>query len=49
MKINDELGKNVVKLSYKLINDLLYFDNDEKRLRLYIFFCYKIRNFQAYL
>ena len=36
MRHNDTLKKNIAKLLYRIINDLLYFDNNEKRLRLYI-------------
>ena len=36
MKINIELEKNAVKLLYKLINNLLYFDDIEREMRLYI-------------
>lgn len=36
VKINAELGDNSVTLLYKLIDDLLYFDDDEKGLRLCI-------------
>ena len=46
MKTNDELRDNVVKLSYKLIDDLLYFDDDEKGLRLCIPFVMKIEMFK---
>ena len=31
---NDELGENAAKLAYKVVDDLLYFDDDEKGLRL---------------
>ena len=34
MKANAELGDNAARLSYKLINDLLYFDNVEIEMRL---------------
>ena len=38
MKTNAKLeANNAVKLLYKLINNLLYFDNPEKKMRLYIF------------
>ena len=33
---NEALGENAAKLPYRLINDLLYFNDDEKDLRLYI-------------
>ena len=36
IKANDRLDDNSVKLSYKLIENLLYFNDDEKGLRLYI-------------
>ena len=31
---NKDLGENAVKVPYKIVDDLLYFDNDEKGLRL---------------
>ena len=34
MKANAELGNNAIRLLYKLINDLLYFDNVEIKMRL---------------
>ena len=34
VKINTELEKNVVRLSYKFINDLLYFDDPKRGIRL---------------
>ena len=34
VKTNAELEDNVVKLLYKLINDLLYFNDSEKGIRL---------------
>ena len=46
MKINDELRDNAVKLSYKLIDDLLYFDDNEKKLRLCIPFAIKTKFFK---
>ena len=33
---NDALKENIVKLLYQIVNDLLYFDDDEKGLRLCI-------------
>ena len=33
---NDALSENTVKLLYKIVNDLLYFDDNERGLRLYI-------------
>ena len=36
MKINIKLKKNAIKLLYKIINNLFYFDNTKKRIRLYI-------------
>ena len=33
---NDDLDENAVELAYKIVDDLLYFDDDEKGLRLYI-------------
>ena len=36
MKINIKLEKNVIKLLYMLINNLFYFDNTKRGIRLYI-------------
>lgn len=36
IKINIDLNNNAIKLLYKLINDLFYFDDFEKEMRLYI-------------
>ena len=36
MKINIELKENIIKLLYKLINNLLYSDNIKRGMRLYI-------------
>ena len=36
MRDNASLGNNAAKLPYKIVNKLLYFDDDEKGLRLYI-------------
>ena len=36
MKINIKLKENVIRLLYKLINNLLYFDNAEIKMRLYV-------------
>ena len=36
IRINIKLKENVIKLLYKLINNLLYFDNAERKIRLYI-------------
>ena len=37
MMLHNEIFKeNVIKLSYRVINNLLYFDDNEKDLRLYI-------------
>ena len=33
---NETLEKNVIKLPYRVVNNLLYFDDNEKNLRLYI-------------
>ena len=33
---NKALKKNIAKLSYYIINNLLYFNNDKRDLRLYI-------------
>lgn len=46
MKKNEKLAKNAIKLSYKLINDLLYFDNDEKDFHLCISNFIKIKIFK---
>ena len=37
MKINKELKKNIIKLLYLLIDNLFYFNNLKKEMRLYIF------------
>ena len=36
IKINVKLKENVIKLLYKLINNLLYFDDIKRGIRLYI-------------
>ena len=36
IKNNDELGKNVITLPYRLIDDMLYFDDEKRSLRLCI-------------
>ena len=36
MKTNANLEDNAARLFYKLINNLLYFDDNEKDLRIYI-------------
>ena len=36
IKVNIKLKGNVIKLLYKLINNLLYFDNVKREIRLYI-------------
>lgn len=46
LKINERLKNNVVKLLYKLIDKLFYFDNDEKNFRLYIFNIIKTKIFK---
>ena len=33
---NEALKENVIKLPYRVVNNLLYFDDNEKDLRLYI-------------
>lgn len=33
---NIELGKNTTKLLYRLINSLIYFNENKRELRLYI-------------
>ena len=35
-KINTKLRENAIKLLYKLINNLFYFDDIERGMRLYI-------------
>ena len=46
MKVNNKLKNNIVKLLYKLIDNLLYFNNNEKKLRLYIPFIMKTKIFK---
>ena len=36
MRDNNTLEKNIVKLLYRLIDNLLYFDDNKRDLRLYI-------------
>ena len=36
IEINIKLEENAIKLLYKLINNLLYFDNIKRKIRLYI-------------
>lgn len=43
---NKDFKKNIVKILYKIIENLLYFDNDEKNLRLYIFIIMKTKIFK---
>ena len=44
--MNIELNNNFIKLLYKLINNLLYFNNNEKGFRLYISIIIKIEVFK---
>ena len=44
--VNIELDNNFIKLLYKLINDLLYFDNNKKDFRLYISIIVKVEIFK---
>ena len=45
--LNNEIFKeNVIKLSYRIINNLLYFNNNEKDLRFYISSIMKIKVFK---
>ena len=48
MKANAKLRDNIVKLLYKLLNDLLYFDNldVERDIRLYILIVLKYKIFK---
>ena len=46
IKIIDRLNNNFVKLLYKLIENLLYFNDDEKNLRLYILSIMKVEVFK---
>ena len=46
MRDNNALKKNIIKLLYRLIDNLLYFDNNEKRFRLYISTILKIKVFK---
>ena len=43
---NEALRENAIKLSYHIVDKLLYFDNDEKRLRLYVSLILKIKIFK---
>ena len=36
MRNNDTLKENIVKLLYRIVNNLLYFDDNEKEFRFYI-------------
>ena len=36
MKVNTELRENAIKLLYKLINNLFYFDDIKIEIRLYV-------------
>ena len=44
--IRDNKEENIVKLSYRIVNDLLYFDNDKRGLRLYILEIMKVEVFK---
>ena len=47
IKDNDTLGKhNSTRLAYKIINDLIYFNDNEKGLRLYISSTIKVEVFK---
>ena len=46
MKVNNKLKENIISLTYKLINNLLYFDNNKNKLRLYISFSIKVEIFK---
>ena len=43
---NETFKENVIKLSYRVINNLLYFDNNEKGLRFCISSIMKIKVFK---
>ena len=43
---NKALEKNVAKLSYRVIDKLLYFDDNKKRFYLYILIALKIKIFK---
>ena len=45
IKINIKLNKNIIKFLYKFINNLPFFDNNKKSLRLYILIIIKIKIF----
>ena len=45
MKINTKLKENVIELLYKLINNLFYFDNAKRKIRLCVSKILKIRSF----
>ena len=40
------MKKNGIKLLYRVINKLLYFNDNEKRLRLYVLLIFKIKIFK---
>ena len=46
MMNNEVFKENVIKLSYRVMNNLLYFDNNEKDLRFCIFSIMKIKVFK---
>ena len=46
MEINIILNENIIKLLYRFINNLFYFDNNEKGLRFYILIIMKVKVFQ---
>ena len=43
---NKTLKKNAIKLSYRIVDKLLYFNNNEKRFYLYILLALKIEIFK---
>ena len=43
---NNTLEKNIVKLLYRLINNLLYFNDNKRDLDLYIFISLKAKVFK---
>ena len=43
---NKALRENAIKLSYRIIDKLLYFNNNEKRLRLCVLLALKIEIFK---
>ena len=43
---NKALKKNAIKFSYHIVDKLLYFDNNEKKFRLYVSLVFKIEIFK---